>query len=60
MKLSISFLPDESAVARGLTSIIKSYFKKCKIRETDNHPPYKHIYIAIEKPGVKKDSTRTQ
>ena len=51
MKLSMSFLPEESAIAAGLTSIISGFFKKCKIRETDNHPPYRHIYISVEKPG---------
>ena len=47
MKITISYLPAEEREAQGIAKMICSLFERCKVRQPENHPPYRHIYVAI-------------
>lgn len=47
MKLKISYLPEEEALAQGLMVMLQTFFKKCKVRQVENHPPQRHIYVSV-------------
>lgn len=58
MKISISFIPEESAKVLFLTAFIKKYFPKAKVKETTKEPPRRHIYFAIKEPLDKRTNVR--
>lgn len=57
MKITISYLPAEEREAQGIAKMIRSLFERCKVRQTENHPPYRHIYVAVGS-GPKADNEK--
>ena len=49
MKVKIAYLPGEEQEAESLSRITKALLKPVKIKKSNSHPPYKHIYITSEK-----------
>ena len=49
MKISIAYLPGEEREAEALSRVTKALLKPVKMKKSDRHPPYKHIYISSEK-----------
>lgn len=47
VKLKISYLPEEEALAQGLMVMLQTFFKKCKVKQAENHPPQRHIYVSV-------------
>lgn len=47
MKVTISYLPEEEALAQGLTTMLRGFFKRCKVKSSESHPPRRHIYISV-------------
>ena len=54
MKIRITYLPEEDAVAQGLTAIIRSFFSSCRVKKDDSEDKYKHIYVSIKSRESKK------
>lgn len=50
MKVTIVYLPGEEREADILKRAACSILNDTKVRESDRHAPFKHIYIATKKP----------
>lgn len=50
MKVTIAYLPGEEREADILRRAACSMLDVEKVRESDRHAPYRHIYIATRKP----------
>lgn len=46
MKVTIAYLPGEERTANILKAFAKGLMDNAKVRESDRHAPYKHIYLA--------------
>lgn len=49
MKIKLSCLPEEQASADYLRDLLKRELPTAKIRECQEHPPFRHIYLTVEK-----------
>lgn len=59
MKITITYQPGEDQQARSILDQIRHQLGKVKIKHSDRHKPYLHIYIAKEPPtgtNLEKDS----
>lgn len=50
MKIKISYIETERFQVANLLQVIVNQLPNAKQRETNNHPPYKHIYLTIKEP----------
>ena len=50
MKYKISYLPYESEEAAADVAVLQQLHPSAKVRKSDAHPPFKHIYITTRKP----------
>lgn len=50
MKITIAYLPGEDRRAAQIRDIVKGIDPGAKVRESDRHAPYTHIYITTRKP----------
>lgn len=50
MKIKFSYLPEEEEpLVQGLLTLIRSFFNCVSVKQSQNHPPYKHIYVAVKR-----------
>lgn len=58
MKITIAYLPEEQQRANNLLRCLHSFLGNSvdRVRESDRHPPFKHIYVTTTKPGKSSDS----
>ncbi len=56
MKVTISYIPSETREADMISRFVLSILPGTKVRESDRHPPFKHIYLATRKAGKPCDS----
>lgn len=56
MKIQLSYLPGEDLAARTVEEWCRGTFPGVKVRESDRHPPFKHIYMTTKKPETPCDS----
>jgi len=54
LKISISFIPEETAKAYFIAALIGKHFPKARQKETTKEPPRRHIYFAIKEPLDKR------
>lgn len=62
MKISISYRPDdagEEKQVRIIRSFFKSFLPGAKVRISDRHKPFLHIYLATIQPGKPCNSKKT-
>ena len=59
MKVTITYLPGEERKANIVKAFIRGLFgDNYKVRESDRHTPYKHIYLATrEHPATPAESS---
>ena len=50
MKITIAYLPDEERNVGIIRAFVKSLLPETKVRESERHSPYKHIYLTTKKP----------
>lgn len=50
MKVTIAYLPGEEREADILKRTVASIMEPAKVRESERHAPYRHIYITTRKP----------
>ena len=51
MKYKISYLPEEGEEAAAGLAVLQRLYPAAKVRESDAHPPFKHIYLTTKKPA---------
>lgn len=51
MKITISFLPEETLGAQFVEEWCRMMFHGVKVRKSDRHPPYLHTYVTTKKGG---------
>ena len=49
MKVTIAYLPEEERSAGTIKTFIEALIPGTRVRESDRHAPYKHIYLTIKK-----------
>lgn len=48
MKITIAHLPGETLAARTVEEWCRVIFPGAKVRKSDRHPPYLHIYMTTK------------
>ena len=51
MKITFAYLPEEQEEAAASVAALRRLQPRLKVRKSDAHPPFKHIYLTIPKPG---------
>lgn len=62
MKISISYRPDDADEEKQVDIIrafLKNFLPGAKVRFSDRHKPFLHIYLATKKPGKPCDSGKS-
>lgn len=50
MKIIIAYLPEEEQKAKRLQAVALGVIPDAKVKESDRHAPFKHIYLSSKKP----------
>lgn len=48
MKISIAFLPEEKHGARAVEEFVRVILPGVKVRVSDRHPPFLHLYMTTK------------
>ncbi|WP_302620301.1 hypothetical protein [uncultured Oscillibacter sp.] len=56
MKITIAHTIEEREEADAVLSALRPLLAWGKVRESDRHDPYLHIYLATKKPGKPRNS----
>ena len=49
MKITFAYLPEEQKEATALVAVLQQLQPCLKVRRSDAHPPFKHIYLTSPK-----------
>lgn len=49
MKITIAYQADETSAAQAVAADIRRLLPAVKVRESDRHPPFKHVYMTVKK-----------
>lgn len=58
MKITISYIEDEQKEAATIVAVLRRLQPGVKVRESDRHPPFKHVYMNTTKPGKRCNSNK--
>lgn len=50
MKITLAYIPDEEEIATATVAVLHQLHPGAKVRKSDRHPPFKHIYLTTKKP----------
>lgn len=50
MKIKIAYGPGESLQAVRVSEAIRELLPAAQVKESEAHPPYKHIYLTTKEP----------
>ena len=56
MKITFAYLPEEQEEAAADVAALRQLHPRLKVRKSDAHPPFKHIYLTIPKPSKPTDT----
>lgn len=59
MKISVAYIPAEQEEAAAVLAALRRLCPGIKVKESDRHPPFKHIYLTTKKPGNPCNSRET-
>lgn len=48
MKIKMSYPPEERWIAAAISAFVRHLCPGTKVRESDRHPPYRHIYLTTK------------
>lgn len=51
MKIPIAYIAEEEEAAAADLAALLQVHPGAKVRKSDRHPPWKHIYLATREPG---------
>ena len=54
MKITVAYLPEDGDVSAVVAAILRLY-PDAKVRKSDRHAPYRHIYMTTKKPAKADD-----
>ena len=54
MKITFSYLPEEEPEAAADVAALRQLHPRMKVRKSNVHPPFKHIYLTIKKSTAEK------
>lgn len=49
MKITIAYLPNWDPLANAIVTAIRCIIPGIKVRKSDRHPPFRHIYMTTRK-----------
>ncbi|HIS69117.1 MAG TPA: hypothetical protein IAA58_07160 [Candidatus Gallacutalibacter stercoravium] len=55
MKVTIAYIDGEEQTAGVIQRFVEGLLPKVRIHQSDNNPPYKHIYLTTKKPHKPSD-----
>lgn len=58
MKIKFTYLPEEEPQAAAGVAALRRLHPGIMVRESDRHPPFRHIYLATKKPGNRCNSNK--
>ena len=50
MKITIAYIPDEQEAVTISVAALRRISPNMKVRKSDRHPPFRHIYLTTKKP----------
>lgn len=56
MKITFAYLPEEQEEAAASVAALRQLQPRLKVRKSDRHSPFNHIYVTIPKPAKPCDS----
>lgn len=56
MKITIAYISDEQETVTTTVAALLRIYPGIRVRESDRHPPFKHIYLTTTKPGKRCNS----
>ena len=48
MKITLAYIPEEEQEAAATLAVLRHRLPAAKVRKSNQHPPYKHIYLAVK------------
>jgi hypothetical protein len=54
MKVTVAYRADDpidTMSARTVYAVLRLVLGKMKVKESDRHPPFRHLYLTTRKPG---------
>lgn len=58
MKVTLAYIPEEQKEAAAVLAALRPLLAWEKIRKTDTHPPFLHLYLTTKKPGTSCKSNK--
>ena len=56
MKITIAYIPDEQETVTTSVAVLRNIFPDIKVRKSERHPPFKHIYLTTKMPEKRCNS----
>lgn len=56
MKITFAYLPEEQEEAAAGVEALRQLQPRLKVRKSDRHSPFNHIYVTIPKPAKPTDT----
>lgn len=60
MKITLAYIPDEEETATATVAVLRQLHPGAKVRKSDRHPPFKHIYLTVKIPLKGQQSVAAQ
>lgn len=58
MKIRIAYFPEEEKQAHAVAAMARHLLGEIRIRNTDKHDPFRHLYITTKRPATGKASQK--
>lgn len=52
MKLTLAYIPEEETAAVTIAADFQRKHPGAKVRKSDRHPPFRHIYMTTKNPAI--------
>lgn len=58
MKITFAYLPEEQEEAAASVAALQQLHPRMKVRKSDAHPPFEHLYLTTKNAGNRCDSKK--
>ena len=59
MKITFAYLPEEQEEAAAGVAALRQLQPRMKVRKSDAHPPFKHVYLTTPKTAKPTDTMKS-
>lgn len=59
MKITIAYIPDEQETVTTTVAALRHIYPGIRVRESDCHAPFKHVYLTTRKPEKRCKSNKS-